>query len=54
MCIDVVTGISEKVTDEDKKDVVSIENKVSAYCKQKSLSPEQKKIVILLFCLFHQ
>lgn len=47
VCIDVVTGISEKLSEEDKKDVVSIENKITSYCKQKTLSAEQKKIVCI-------
>lgn len=45
MCIDVVTGINEKLTDADKKDIVAIEDKITSYCKQKTLSAEQKKTV---------
>lgn len=44
VCIDVVSGIEKKLTEADKKDIVTIEEKIGAYCKQKSLSPEQKKI----------
>ncbi len=44
VCIDVVSGIEKKLTEEDKKDIVSIEEKIGAYCKQKSLNAEQKKI----------
>ena len=43
-----VNGIEETITEEDKKDIVSIENKIGAYCKQKKLSAEQKKIVDII------
>ena len=49
VCIDVVNGISETISEKDKKDVVDIETKISAYCKQKTLSAEQKKIVWICF-----
>ena len=52
VCIDVVNEISETVTEKDKKDVVDIESKISAYCKQKTLSAEKKKIVWFLI-FFH-
>ena len=32
VCIDVVSGIEKKLTEEDKKDIVSIEEKIGAYC----------------------
>lgn len=44
MCIDVVSGIEKKLSEEDKKDIVAIEDKIGAFCKQKSLNAEQKKI----------
>ena len=45
MCIDVVSGIDKSLNEDDRKDITLIEDKISAYCKQKKLSPEQKKIV---------
>ncbi|CBK25479.2 uncharacterized protein [Blastocystis hominis] len=44
VCIDVVSGIEKTLTDDDKKDITLIEDKISTYCKQKKLSQEQKKI----------
>ena len=46
--VDVVSNIEKTLTDDDKKDLTLIEDKISAYCKQKKLSQEQKKIVLLL------
>lgn len=51
VCIDVVSNIEKTLTDDDKKDITLIEDKISAYCKQKKLSQEQKKIVLLLLTM---
>ena len=45
VCIDVVQGIEKTLTDADRKDLETIEGKIAAYCKQKKIGAEQKKIV---------
>mgnify|MGYP003090049877 CR=1 FL=1 len=44
VCIDVVEGIEKTLTESDKKDLLTIEDKIATYCKQKKISSEQKKI----------
>ncbi|KAK8816592.1 hypothetical protein WA538_002453 [Blastocystis sp. DL] len=44
VCIDVVQGVEKTLTDADRKDLETIEGKIAAYCKQKKIGAEQKKI----------
>lgn len=32
--------------------MLAIEDKIAAYCKQKKISPEQKKIVVVDWCYY--
>ena len=52
VCIDVVSGIEKTLSEDDRKDITLIEDKISSYCKQKKLSPEQKKIVSAVWSLY--
>lgn len=45
MCIDVVSGVEASMTEEERKDMETVETKISKYCSQKKIGAEQKKIV---------
>lgn len=45
VCIDVVSGVEASMTEEERKDMETVETKISKYCSQKKIGAEQKKIV---------
>ena len=40
-----VSGVEASMTEDEKKDMEVIENKINKYCSQKKIGAEQKKIV---------
>lgn len=49
VCVDVITEIDQTLTDEDRKDITKIEDKISNYCSKKGLGAEKNKVVCTLF-----